>query len=149
MTTKDIHAMKEMESKEKEKCMVYFRSLHSHLKVHSNKDLKGTRIQDGFKRAFISLFGQDVKISTNSMFLNVDQLEKQLEKKEFQENGSTAAFRVLMTQKSFVERAQYKREHDSRVNERQMQMHEGKVDIGKALDDGLVITESSGTKSEK
>ncbi|GJX64376.1 hypothetical protein Tco_0298719 [Tanacetum coccineum] len=32
------------------------------------------------------------------MFLNVDQLEKQLDKKEFQENGSKAAFKVLETQ---------------------------------------------------
>ncbi|GJS69331.1 reverse transcriptase domain-containing protein [Tanacetum coccineum] len=32
------------------------------------------------------------------MFLNVDQLEKQLDKKEFQENGSMAAFTVLETQ---------------------------------------------------
>ncbi|GKB57181.1 hypothetical protein Tco_0913367 [Tanacetum coccineum] len=51
--------------------------------------------------------------------------------------------------KSIAERAQYKREHDSRVNERQMQMHEEKVDIGKALDDGLVVKESSGTESGK
>ncbi|GJZ49334.1 hypothetical protein Tco_0603524 [Tanacetum coccineum] len=35
------------------------------------------------------------------------------------------------------------------VNETQMQMQEGKVDIGKALDVGLVVTESSGTKSDK
>ncbi|GKD23308.1 hypothetical protein Tco_1225011 [Tanacetum coccineum] len=35
------------------------------------------------------------------------------------------------------------------VNETQMQMQEGKVDMGKALDDGSVVTESSGTKSDK
>ncbi|GJR06017.1 hypothetical protein Tco_0529001 [Tanacetum coccineum] len=32
------------------------------------------------------------------MFLNMDQLEKQFDKKEFQENGSIDAFRVLKTQ---------------------------------------------------
>ncbi|GJU91575.1 hypothetical protein Tco_1303998 [Tanacetum coccineum] len=32
------------------------------------------------------------------MFLNVDQLEKQLDKEEFQEIGSTASFKVLETQ---------------------------------------------------
>ncbi|GKE34659.1 hypothetical protein Tco_1453981, partial [Tanacetum coccineum] len=31
------------------------------------------------------------------MFLNVDQLEKQLDKEEFQEIGSMAAFKVLET----------------------------------------------------
>ncbi|GKF76602.1 hypothetical protein Tco_0229072, partial [Tanacetum coccineum] len=36
-----------------------------------------------------------------------------------------------------------------RVNERQMQSKEGKVDSSKALDDSLVVTECSGTKSDK
>ncbi|GKE33078.1 hypothetical protein Tco_1452400, partial [Tanacetum coccineum] len=36
-----------------------------------------------------------------------------------------------------------------RVNERQMQSKEGKVDSSKALDAGLVVTECSGTKSDK
>nr|GFA29416.1 hypothetical protein [Tanacetum cinerariifolium] len=112
------------------------------------------------------------------MFLNVDQLEKQLDKEEFQEIGSMAAFRVLETQfhkfikpwillndedgivarkyflkysklevrqfhdtliehmesvkKSIDERALHKREYDNRVNERQMQTNEGKVDTSNA-----------------
>ncbi|GJS13989.1 hypothetical protein Tco_0408461 [Tanacetum coccineum] len=75
------------------------------------------------------------------MFLNMDQLEKQLDKDEFQELGSMAAFRVLETQfqkfiksrscldddeKSIDERALHKREYDSRMNERQMQKTKGK-----------------------
>ncbi|GKD80729.1 hypothetical protein Tco_1347568 [Tanacetum coccineum] len=51
--------------------------------------------------------------------------------------------------KSIDERALHKREYDSRVNERQMQSKEGKVDSSKALNAGLVITESSGTESDK
>ncbi|GJV39779.1 hypothetical protein Tco_1418219 [Tanacetum coccineum] len=51
--------------------------------------------------------------------------------------------------KSIDERAHHKREYDSRVNERQMQSKEGKVDSSKALNAGLVITESSGTESDK
>ncbi|GJT89993.1 hypothetical protein Tco_1078838 [Tanacetum coccineum] len=51
--------------------------------------------------------------------------------------------------KSIDERAQHKREYDSRVNERQMQSKEGKVDSSKALDASLVVTECSGTKSDK
>ncbi|GJW71379.1 hypothetical protein Tco_0128296 [Tanacetum coccineum] len=127
------------------------------------------------------------------MFLNMDQLEKQLDKDEFQEIRSMAAFRVLETQcqkfinswislddedgimtrkyflsytqtevkqfrdtliqhmksvkKSIDERAQHKREYDNRVNERQMQTTEGKVDTSNALDASLVDTESSGTES--
>ncbi|GKA16574.1 hypothetical protein Tco_0696321 [Tanacetum coccineum] len=72
--TKDVHAIKYKMSKAKERCMAYFRSLHSHLQVLSKEDLKGTRIENGFKRAFISLSGQDVDNFTSTMLLNVDQL---------------------------------------------------------------------------
>ncbi|GJU12829.1 hypothetical protein Tco_1135225 [Tanacetum coccineum] len=51
--------------------------------------------------------------------------------------------------KSIDERALHKREYDTRVNERQMQTTEGKVDTCKALDTSLVDTESSGTKSKE
>ncbi|GJX94912.1 hypothetical protein Tco_0349498 [Tanacetum coccineum] len=56
------------------------------------------------------------------MFLNVDQLEKQLDNEEFQEIGSMAAFK--------------------------MQTTEEKVDSSKALDASMVDTESSGTESK-
>ncbi|GJZ61488.1 hypothetical protein Tco_0617625, partial [Tanacetum coccineum] len=84
----------------------------------SKEDLKGTRIEHGFKRAFMSLFGQDVDTFTSTMLLNVDQLQKQLDKDEFQEDGSMAAFWVI------------------------------KIDMGKAVDADLVVTETSGTESE-
>ncbi|GJV74972.1 hypothetical protein Tco_1506556 [Tanacetum coccineum] len=64
-------AIKYKLSKAKERCMAYFRSLHSHLQVLSKEDLKGTRIEHGFKRAFMSLFGQDVDTFTSTMLLNV------------------------------------------------------------------------------
>ncbi|GJY80996.1 hypothetical protein Tco_0493747 [Tanacetum coccineum] len=95
---KDVHAIKYKMTKIKERCMAYFRSLHSHLQVLSKKDLKGTRIEHGFKRAFMSLFGQDVDTFTSTMLLNVDQLQKQLEKYKFQEDGSMAAFWVVNNQ---------------------------------------------------
>ncbi|GJU19115.1 hypothetical protein Tco_1147081 [Tanacetum coccineum] len=90
--TKNVHAIKYKMSKAKKRCMAYFRSLHLHLQVLSKEDLKGTRIEHGFKRAFMSLFGQDVDTFTSTMLLNVDQLQKQLDKDEFQEDGSIAAF---------------------------------------------------------
>nr|GEY38486.1 hypothetical protein [Tanacetum cinerariifolium] len=52
--------------------------------------------------------------------------------------------------KKFIdERAQHKREYNSRVNKRQMQSKEGTIDSSKALDDSLVVTEYSGTKSDR
>ncbi|GKA28888.1 hypothetical protein Tco_0715133, partial [Tanacetum coccineum] len=124
--------MQQIQDKAKESCMVSFRRLHSHLKLLSNNDLKGTRTESGFKRAFATLFGQDVETFTGTMFLNMDQLEKQLDNEEFQEIGSMAAFKLI------DERAQHKREYDSWVNERQMQTTEEKVDLSKALDANII-----------
>ncbi|GJT84812.1 hypothetical protein Tco_1066529 [Tanacetum coccineum] len=78
--------------------MISFQLLHSHLKALSNNDLKGTRIEGCFERAFAALFDQDIQTFTGSMLLNLDQLEKHLHKEEFQETGSIDAFRALMTQ---------------------------------------------------
>ncbi|GKF09386.1 hypothetical protein Tco_0043610, partial [Tanacetum coccineum] len=64
---KDVHAIKYKMSKAKERCMSYFRSLHSLLQVLSKENLKGTRIEHGFKRAFMSLFGQDADTFTSIM----------------------------------------------------------------------------------
>ncbi|GKD18120.1 hypothetical protein Tco_1207278 [Tanacetum coccineum] len=163
---KDVHAIKYKMSKSKERCMEYFRSFHSYLQVLSKEDLKGTRIEHGFKQAFMSLFGQDNDTFTSTMLLNIDQLQKQLDKDEFQEDGSMATFWVINRQidvkqfretllqhmsnvkKSVAERTRHKRLYDRRVNKRQMQKQESKVDTGKALDADLVVTERNGTKSE-
>ncbi|GJS64344.1 hypothetical protein Tco_0678908 [Tanacetum coccineum] len=51
--------------------------------------------------------------------------------------------------KSIDKRALHKREYDNRVNERQMQTTEEKVDTSNALDASLVDTKSSGTESGK
>ncbi|GKA74372.1 hypothetical protein Tco_0780674, partial [Tanacetum coccineum] len=90
--------MQQIQDKAKKSCMVSFRKLHSHLKHLSHDNLKGTRIESGFKRAFATLFGQDVETFLGTMILNMDQLEKQLDKEEFQEIGSTASFKVLERQ---------------------------------------------------
>ncbi|GKB26258.1 hypothetical protein Tco_0865659 [Tanacetum coccineum] len=130
---KDVHAIKYKMSKAKERCMTYFHSLHSHLQVLSKEDLKGTRIEHGFKRAFMSLFGQDDDTFTSTMFLNVDQLQKQLDKDDFQEDGSMAAFwfkETLLQHMRNVKKFVAKRTR-------------------KALDASLVIMECSGTESGK
>ncbi|GJU14523.1 hypothetical protein Tco_1142489 [Tanacetum coccineum] len=77
--TKDVHAIKYKMSKVKERCMAYFRSLHSHLQVLSKEDLKGTRIEHGFKRAFMSLFGQDYDTFTSIMLLNLQTQESKID----------------------------------------------------------------------
>ncbi|GKF86875.1 hypothetical protein Tco_0254702, partial [Tanacetum coccineum] len=94
----------------------------------------------------------------------VDQLQKQLDKDEFQEDGSMAAFWMVNKQfqkfrdtllqhmgnvkKSVAERTRHQRQYERRVNKRQMQTQESKIDTGKAVDNGLVVMESIGTESE-
>ncbi|GJX29725.1 hypothetical protein Tco_0237804 [Tanacetum coccineum] len=90
--------MQPIQDKAKKSCMVSFRQLHSHLKLLSNNNLNGTRTESGFKRAFAILFSQDVETFIDTMFLNMDQLEKQLDKEEFQEIGSMVSFKVLEIQ---------------------------------------------------
>ncbi|GJW65102.1 hypothetical protein Tco_0116986 [Tanacetum coccineum] len=97
-------------------------SLNSKTKVLSKEDLKGTRIEHGFKRAFMSLIGQYNATFISMMLLNVDQLQKQLDKDDFQEDGSMAAFWADVDAES-------------------------KVDAGKALDADLVDTKSIRTDS--
>nr|GEU72262.1 retrovirus-related Pol polyprotein from transposon TNT 1-94 [Tanacetum cinerariifolium] len=89
--------MQQIQDKAKKSCMVSFRQLHSHLKCLSQNDLQGSRTESGFKRAIGTLSCQDTKTFTGTMFLNVEQLEKQLDKEDFQEIGSMATFKVLET----------------------------------------------------
>nr|GFC46336.1 hypothetical protein [Tanacetum cinerariifolium] len=50
--------------------------------------------------------------------------------------------------KSIFERARHQCQYDRRVNKRLMQMQEIKIDMGKALNDDLVVTKNSETESE-
>ncbi|GJZ07653.1 hypothetical protein Tco_0541446 [Tanacetum coccineum] len=171
----EIQQMQLIQDKTKESCMVSFQRLHSHLKCLSNNDLKGSRTEEGFKRAFATLFGQDLETFTGTMFLYMDQLQKQLDNEEFQEIGSMSAFKTRnkflqytrldilkfrdtliqhmeFVKKSIGERAQHKMEYKSRVNERQIQTTEEKTDMSNALDAldaSSVIIESNGTESKE
>nr|GEW21558.1 copia protein [Tanacetum cinerariifolium] len=94
----EAQQMQQIQDKSKNCCMVSFRQLYSHLKRLSQNDLQGIRIESGFKRLFAALFGQDIETFTGTMFRNVEQLEKKLDKEDYQEIGSMAAFNVLDTQ---------------------------------------------------
>ncbi|GJW86533.1 hypothetical protein Tco_0161873, partial [Tanacetum coccineum] len=95
------------------------------------------------------------------MFLNMDQLEKQLDKDEFQEIGSMASFRVLETQcQKFIKSRISLDDEDGimtpkyfleytelEVQQFRDTITEGKVDTSNALDASLVDTKSSRTES--
>nr|GEY87241.1 hypothetical protein [Tanacetum cinerariifolium] len=140
--TKDVHAIKYKMSKAKARCMIYFRSLNSHLQVLSKEDLKGTRIEHGFKRAFMSLFDQDADTFTSTMLLNVDHLQKQLDKAEFQEDGSMTAFWGVNNQfLKFID-SQVTLDYDSQMTEKYFVEYTG-IEVKHFRD-----TESNGTESK-
>ncbi|GJX19909.1 hypothetical protein Tco_0222586 [Tanacetum coccineum] len=157
---RELHQLQQMQDKAKKSCMTSFRLLYSHLKVLS--------IKEGFERAYVALFDQDKQTFTESLLLNLEHLEKQLDREEFQETDINSfrsfleytrtdiqQFRATLIQhmesvkKSIDARAHHKREYDRRVNDRVMQSKQGKVDSSKALDAGLVITKSNVTESER
>ncbi|GJU00533.1 hypothetical protein Tco_1110871 [Tanacetum coccineum] len=115
--TQDVHEIRYKMSKAKERCMAYFLFLHSHLQVLSKDDLKGTRIEYGFRRAFMSIFDQDADTFTRTMLLNVDQLQKQLDKDECQEDGSITAFWVVNNQfQTFID-SKFTLDYDSQITD--------------------------------
>ncbi|GKA29215.1 hypothetical protein Tco_0715460 [Tanacetum coccineum] len=118
---RELHQLQQMQDKAKESCMTSFLLLHSFLHVLSYNELK---INGCFTWAFVTLFEQDIQTFTCLMLLHLDQLEKQLDKDDFQEDRSM-------------------------VNKRLMQMQESKVVSSKALDTSSVVTECSRTKSDK
>ncbi|GJX27015.1 hypothetical protein Tco_0233311 [Tanacetum coccineum] len=128
---KDVHAIKYKMSKAKERCMAYFLSLHSYLQVLLKQDLEGTRIEHGFKRAFMSLFGQDVDTFTSTMLLNIDQIQKQLDKDKFQEDDPWQPFGIEV--KQFRET---------------LLQHMGNVKKSVAERTHLFVIKSSGTESK-
>ncbi|GJW28590.1 hypothetical protein Tco_0045465 [Tanacetum coccineum] len=91
--------MQQIQDKAKKSCMVSFSNLNSLLKHlftrHLNRKLESML---DFNVHLQNSFGQDVETFIGTMFLNLDQLEKQLDKEEFQEIGSTASFKVLERQ---------------------------------------------------
>ncbi|GJR26308.1 retrovirus-related pol polyprotein from transposon TNT 1-94 [Tanacetum coccineum] len=112
--------------------------------VLSNEDLKAlVQSMDSSGHLFHSL----VKMLRLSQMTNKSFTEYTLIKdKDFRD---TLLKHMSFVKKSIAERAHHHRQYDKRVNEIQMQMPEGEVDRGKALDADLVVTESNETESEK
>ncbi|GJS52226.1 hypothetical protein Tco_0625588, partial [Tanacetum coccineum] len=83
--------------------------------VLSYDESKSRRVSE---RAFMTLFGQDNETFTSTMFLYVDQLQNQLDKDEFQEDKSMAAFWVLNNQfQKFID-WQYFLDYDSEMTKK-------------------------------
>ncbi|GKE80609.1 hypothetical protein Tco_1550609 [Tanacetum coccineum] len=105
----------------KESCMVSFQQLHSHLKSRFYLD---DEYVDMTRNKFLQYTRLDIPEFRDTLIQNMDYVKK-----------------------SIGERAQHKREYESRVNERQIQTTEEKTDTSNALDASSVIIESNGTES--
>ncbi|GJU94169.1 hypothetical protein Tco_1318925 [Tanacetum coccineum] len=108
---RELHRLQQMQDKAKESCMTSFRLLHSFLQVLSYNELKINRC---FERAFVTLFEQDVQTFTCSMLLHLDQLDKD----EFQEDRSMAAFWVINKQFQMFIDSQFTWDYDSQMTEK-------------------------------
>nr|GEU73683.1 hypothetical protein [Tanacetum cinerariifolium] len=112
----------------------------------------------------MSLFGQDADTFISTMLLNVGQLQKQLYKDEFQEDGSMEAFWVINKQFQKFINSQFTLDYDSQMTDKYFAKHtriEVKQFRETLLQDmsnvkksvvvrirHLVITKSSSTESE-
>ncbi|GJW02936.1 actin-binding, cofilin/tropomyosin type protein [Tanacetum coccineum] len=111
---RELHQLQLMQENAKESCMTSFWLLHSFLQVLSYDESKSRRVSEC---AFMTLFGQNNETFTSTMFLNLDQLQRQLDKDEFQEDKSMAAFWVINNQfQKFID-WQYFLDYDSRMIE--------------------------------
>nr|GEX16448.1 hypothetical protein [Tanacetum cinerariifolium] len=88
------------------------------VEVLSNNDLKRPGSVEGFEWAFTSFFNQDVQTFRDSMLLNFDKLQKQLDKDEFQEDRSMATFWVINKQFHIFIDLQFTWDYDSRTAEK-------------------------------
>ncbi|GJW52145.1 hypothetical protein Tco_0093496 [Tanacetum coccineum] len=162
---REMHQLQQMQDKAKEKCMKSFRLLH-----HISKFFQSRENSNGHVWHYLI---QIINIYRESLLLNLDNLEKQLDIEEFQETESIGAFSsdgsqrgkeefettLAISKSSWIE-SENNNALSTSVNETQLQQHESLVtesttlevnlntDV-KALDAGLVITESSRTKSDK
>ncbi|GJT77104.1 hypothetical protein Tco_1043829 [Tanacetum coccineum] len=145
-----------MQDKAKESCMISFRLLHSSSTDHLEKQLDKEEFQETESIDAFRVLMKQFQTFINFRYC-FDDFDGAMIRKSFLEYTRTEIqqFRDTLIQhmesvkKSIDERAQHKRENNRRVNDRVMQSKEGKVDSSKALDAGLVVTESNETESER
>ncbi|GJQ96065.1 hypothetical protein Tco_0007204 [Tanacetum coccineum] len=126
--------MQQIQDKAKESCMVSFRQLHSHLKLLSNNDLKGTRTESGFKRAFATLFGQDLETFTGTINETESERHVSSSRSGKDTHAENANINSVNDQVPLVE-------------SKDVQIQEGKVDMEKAM--GLCRTSRIHAKRSK
>ncbi|GJT65539.1 retrovirus-related pol polyprotein from transposon TNT 1-94 [Tanacetum coccineum] len=120
---RELHPLQQMQDKAKERCMSTLATIQTFLYSRFSFDNdEGLMIH----KYFIAYTKTDVPLFHDKLIQHMEYLRE-----------------------SIQERPKHKREYDRRLNDRMMQLKEGKVDSSKALDASLVVTDSSETKSDK
>nr|GEY47327.1 hypothetical protein [Tanacetum cinerariifolium] len=134
--------------------MSCFKRLESHLRSLYQNRYAHVRRPRLVEMTFCRFFGEEHQTFRKKTLHNLDQFQLQFKK----ENYHAEHFRDYMgtTPATYRESSGIESENNNSekalnksINETHMQMQEGKVDMGKALDVGLVVTKSSRTKSDK
>ncbi|GJU06349.1 hypothetical protein Tco_1122779 [Tanacetum coccineum] len=125
-------------------CMTWFEQLETHL--HDLYLLNSPYAVDAFKPAFRSFFGEEHQTFKLKMFHNLDQLRLQLERENLHGVNAKTCLQALRTQfKEFL--ASKGQTRDLKLL---LPKARGKGQyMREAVDAGLVVTESSGTKPDK
>ncbi|GJZ27867.1 hypothetical protein Tco_0572514 [Tanacetum coccineum] len=135
--TKDVHAIKYKMQKEKERCMAYFTNhlfttfssfLKQDLKNSSNMESNGHYHATPYSRYryFVKYTGIEVKHFKDTLLQHMSNVKKSVD-----------------------ERTRHQRQYDRKVNKRQLQTHESKIDTGKVVNDDLAVTESIKDKHDR
>nr|GEY29514.1 hypothetical protein [Tanacetum cinerariifolium] len=142
---RELHQLQLMQENAKESCMTSFRLLHSFLQVLSYDESKSIRVSE---HEFMTLFGQDNETFTKRFFAECTRIkDTQFRETLLQHMGNV--------KKYVAKRAHHQRQYERRVNNRQMQTQESKINSGsaldvvssQALDADLVVMKSNGTES--
>nr|GEU83965.1 hypothetical protein [Tanacetum cinerariifolium] len=87
------------EKQAKENCLIQVRILHTLLEDIVKEDLTNTCFSSGFQHAFSSIFGEDIEYFAPRLFFNMDKLENQLNKEEFNEEIAMVVFSGTKSEK--------------------------------------------------
>nr|GEV01496.1 reverse transcriptase domain-containing protein [Tanacetum cinerariifolium] len=101
--------------------------------------------EGGYEQAFASLFIQDVQSFTGIKLLNLGQLEKQLDKEEFQEDRSMAAFWVINKQLQMFIDSQFTWDYDYQITKNTIESENSNSEHAF----NKLVNESSGIDTEK
>ena len=116
ISERELHQPQKFPNNAEESSIECFKLLHSHIKsLFEQSGYSG-----GYRRAFETLFGQDIESFTVTMTLYLDQLQQQMDRANFSERRCTAAYGAINNQlQAFIDsRFTGEYDHESQMTKR-------------------------------